>query len=452
MLSINEDYASKQQSEEEAGGSRDQYASHGHAAPSENPIGGANSGAQLIQSYPLKDSAHEQIHPTEALHGGDSSPLQLGASDLLLSEFPGSKESLEPAQALAGDSELQKAEKSIVDEGDVIDYEDVDDLKGSTSSASSTLHGDTIDTHAIRYEAARSEPIDAQNQEQQARHDVQKDTIPDEKRPHDYADNEDTVDIGASGDEERTYNAVNPVLCSDDNSQSVSTQLDDKDEASESDQDAASTSQGTESQLVVNADVPHEAPAQYEEGAGSYLQNTLHEHANQAESDAYPSADTESKGEVENYSMTQPIDSELGGSPEFYRDNDLRSVNGLEAEHGLEETDALSAYSDNDDNDNVPALLEEVNTRPSSYIGESVRTQEEDEDDEITYEDEGYHVDSPYEPAQASHNATTSPGSLKRARSHHEDDVILEKDLQGMIRNSGPSYQTFDNLTALSRF
>ena len=246
---------------------------------------------------------------------------------------------------------------------------------------------------------------------------------------------------------ERTLDtAAIPPPVPEHQSQSPSSQFKKRGEATENDQDA-STSQGTESQVNINADVQYEASAQYDEGTGSYWRKTLREHADQAKGDTRPSADAISKGGVEDYSPTHSFDSDASGSREAYHNNDPESVNGLEAESEIDEADGLLVY---DENDEVPQLLEEANNQPSPYIGESARTQEDD--DEITYEDEEYHNDASYEPTHANQNAVASPGSLKRARSLHEDDETLVRDLQGMTQTSGSPYEWFGNLTALDRF
>ena len=443
VLSVNETYASEQQAGEEAEGSMDQYSSHGHAPPSENAVPEADSGTQGTQSHLVKNAAHEQNHRAVALPGDDSSAHGSGISAKFQSEAAGSEEPLEPAQALTGGPELPKAQEPLADEGDFIDYEDVDELKG-TSSASSTLQDDTNDIHAIQYHAPPNEPTFAQTQEHQPSHDIEEEVIPDEKSLHDYTGDEYKGDLGVSFTERTLDTAAIPSP--DHQSQSLSGQFNKIGEATENDQDA-STSQGTEPQVNINVDVQNEASAQYDEGTGSYWRKTLHEHADQAEGDTRPSADAISKDEVEDYSPTHSLNSEASGSRAAYRDNDPESINGLEAENELEEADDLLVY---DDSDEVPQLLEGANTRPSLYVGESARTQEDD--DEITYEDEEYHIDASDEPTQAYQNAVTSPGSLKRARSLHEDDETLVSDLQGMKQASGSPYQRFGNLTALNRF
>ena len=445
VLSVNETYASEQQAGEEAEGSMDQYSLHGHAPPSENDIPEADYGTQGTQSHLVKNAAHEQNHRAVTLPGDGSIAHGSGVSAKYRSESAGSEESLEPAQALTGGPELPKAQESLVDEGDFIDYEDVDELKG-TSSASSTLQDDTKDIHAIQYHAAPNEPTFVQTQEHQPSHDIEEDVIPDEKSLRDYKGDEDKDDLGVSVTERTLDTAANPPPASDNQSQILSRQFNKTGEATENDQDA-STSQGTESQVNINADVQYEAFAQYDEGTGSYWRKTLHEHADQAEGDARPLADAISKGEVEDYSPTHSLNSEATGSRGAYRDNEPESVNDLEAENELEEANDLLVY---DDNDEVPQLLEEANTRPSLYAGESARTQEDD--DEITYEDEEYHIDTSDEPTQTNQNAATSPGSLKRARSLYEDDETVVRDLQGMKQASGSAYQRFGNLTALDRF
>ena len=434
VLSVNETYASEQQAREEVEGSMDQFSSHEHAPPSEHAIPVADFGTTGTQSHLVKNTSHEQNHRAVALPGDDGSAHESRVSVNLRSEAAGSEESLEPAQAVTGASDLPKAQDSLVDEGDFIDYEDVDELKG-TSSASSTLQDDTNDIHAIQYHAAPNEPTFVQTQEHQPLHSIVEDVIPDKRSPHDDRCDEDKGDLGVSVVERTLDTAAIPPPVPDHQSQSLPRQFKKRGEATENDQDA-STSQGTESQVNINADVQYEASAQYDEGTGSYWRKALREHADQAQGDTRPSADAISKGEVEDYSPTHSFDSDASGSREAYHNNDPESVTGLEAENELDEADGLLVY---DENDEVPQLLEEANNQPSPYIGESARTQEDD--DEITYEDEEYHNDASYEPTHANQNAVASPGSLKRARSLQEDDETLVRDLQGMTQTSGSPYE-----------
>ena len=443
VLSANETYASEQQAGEEAEDSVDQYPAQGQAPPSEHATPEADSGSQGTQSHLVESAAQEQNHRAVVVPRDDSSARESGFSANLRSEAAESEESLEPAQALTGGLELPKAQEPLVDEGDFIDYEDVDELKG-TSSASSTLQDDTNDIRAIHY--ISNEPTFVQTQEHQPSHDIEEDLIPDDKSVHNNKGDQNKGDFGISTTE-RTLGitAIQPSVSSDQN-QSLSRQSKKTVEATENDQDA-STSQGTELQVNINADAQYEASDQYDEGTGSYWGTALHEHADQAEGDTRPSADPLSKGEVEDYSPTNSLKSEASGSRGAYRDNDSESVNGSEAENEVEEADGLLDY---DDNDEVPQTLEEMHNLPSFYVEESARTQEDD--DEITYEDEEYHIDASYEPMQANENAVTSPGSLKRSRSLHEDDETLVRDLQGMKQISGSPYQRFGNLKALDRF
>lgn len=443
VLSVNETYALEQQAGEEADGSMDKYSSHRQAPPPEHAIPEADSGTQGTQSDLVKDAAHEQNHRAVALPGDDSSAHGSGVSANLGSDAAESEESLEPAQVLTNGSELPRAQETLVDEGDFIDYEDVDELKG-TSSASSTLQDDANDIHAIQY--TPNEPTFVQAQEHQPSHDTDEGDVPGEKSLHNDRDHEDKGDLGISVTKRTLGTTASPPSFSDDQSQSLSRQSIKIVEATENDQDA-SASQNTEPHLNINADVQYEAFDQYDESTGSYWRKSLREHAEQAEDNTRSSADAFSKDEVEDYSPTNSFNSEASGSGGAYRDNDSESVNGSKAENELEEADG---FLDCDDNDEVPQLLEDMHTRPSLYVGESARTQEDD--DEITYEDEEYHIDTSYEPRQSDKNAVTSPGSLKRPRSLHEDDETPIRDLQGMKQASGSPYQGFDDLTTLDRF
>lgn len=58
-------------------------------------------------------------------------------------------------------------------------------------------------------------------------------------------------------------------------------------------------------------------------------------------------------------------------------------------------------------------------------------SQDDDDDDEITYEDEELEEQASTDTLPAERKSVPSPGSLKRARSFHEDNDAIEDDLQG---------------------
>lgn len=433
-LSSDDAYSSEQRPGEDAEGTADQYFSLGHAPLSEKLIPETDSGTQGTQPYALKDVANGSYR-AEALLGGDSSVHEAGASDDFPTQAGESTASFKAAQALAANSELQQAEEPIVDDGDYIDYEDVEELKGGTSSASSTLQGDTINVYTAKDHATPNEPTVVQNQEHEPPYGVQRGIVADDKTlQEEYVEEKDTSDISVSV-EEQPDAAVIPFQYSDDNGQNFSGQFDKEGEASEDDQDA-NILQGAELQPnVIAANDRYEASARYEDDAGSYWQDTPHDHADQAGGNAFLSADTDNNGELEGYTSTYPLDSESSEPQRIIHDDDLGRVNQLETQNELEEPGGPLA---NDDNDDVPRLFEEVNTRPSLFFGQSANTQEDD--DEITYEDEEYDIDSPHERVQANHSVATHPESLKRARNLHEDDNTSKENLQGTDHLSGTSY------------
>ena len=435
VQSPNEAYGPEQQPKEEAEGRMDRFALHGHPRPFKNLMLETDSGAQGTQSSPIKDFGHENNDLARPLLGADSSVSEVGGSEDFDSKAAGSEESLKPARPLVGEAELHKTEEPTVDDGDFIDYEDVEELEGDTSSGSSTLQGDTIDVRAVRAHGPPNKPIIAQTKEHQSPQHVRGDIASAEKISSEYIDEKDTSDSGVSFEEEQSDCAAISSQYSDENGQSLSGQFDEEEKASEIDQEA-SISQGSESELKANANDQHEASAQYEHDAGIYWQSTLREYTDPIEGDARPLDETNDNGEVEDHSTAHPIDSEPSRSQRNFRNDDLERVSGLEAENELEEADVLLAKDGNDD---ASQLLRDENTGPSLSVGESVQTQEDD--DEITYEDEDYDIDPPHKPAQANPNIATSPGLLKRARDLHEGDDTLEEDLQGKNYTSGPLYQ-----------
>ena len=419
VLLSNETYASEQQPGE-AEESMDRHDSHSNPLPSENLMLDTGSAAQGTQSYPVTDDPHEENDRTEPQLGSDTSPHEAGTSDHFFSEAAGSKEFLEPAQPLAGESEFRTAEESIVDDGDFIDYEDVEEPESGTSSASSTLQGDAVDVNAVQDDAVPEEPIIAENQEHPFSNDGHENAVADEETFHGFVDQKDTDDIGVLTEEKQPSLAGILSQDSDDNGRSLSGR---EGEASEHDHNT-SISQKTELPLKVNAnDQQHEASARYEDDTESYRHDTLHEHEDQTEGDAYPVADAIFSSELGGHFSTHPFQSESSRSGRPFRDDGKGKANDSEAENDLEEAGT------NEHKDDAPRPPQGVNTRPSLFVDESAQTPEDD--DEITYEDEEYYIQFPHETAEAEYNVATSPGSLKRARSLHDDDDALEEDLQG---------------------
>ena len=439
VLSGNETCAFEQQPGEEAEESMEQYDPHDIPLPSETILLETESAPQGTQSYFITDLAQEEHDRTEPLLGSDNNPHKVEVCGDYISEAAGSNKSPRPAQPLASGLEVQKAEESIVDDGDFIDYEDVEELEGGTSSASSTLQGDAINVNAVQDHAVPEEPIAAENQEHRSPYNVQEHTVANEDILRNFVDEKHTCDVGVPLEEEPNL-AELLFQDLDDKGYSLFGQSNEEEKAPGNDEDA-SISQETELRPKVNAhddddDVQNEAFAHYEDDAASYRHDTLQEHADQTEGDAYPVADTNPNGEMKDYPSTRLFQSKFSGSERGSCDDDLGRVNDLAAENELDEADESLA---NDDNDLVPPPSEGLNTRPSVAVDGSAQIQEDD--DEITYEDEEYDTDFPNDPAKAEHNIPTSPGSLKRARSLHEDDNAQEQNLPGRNHFVGLKYQ-----------
>lgn len=436
VLSSNETYASEQQSGDEAEESIYQHDSHSDRRPSANVLLGIGSATQGTQSYPIVAVAHEKNDRTEPQLGSGNKPHEADVSDDSFSKAVGPKESLGSSQPFAGEAESQKVEESIVDDGDFIDYEDVEELADGTSSASSTLQGDTIDVNAFQ-DHVPEEPTIAENQEHRSPHDVQDNAAADEEILHESVDENGTSDVGIIVEEEQPNLA--DILSQDsvDKGQSPSELFKEEGDAKDNDQ-SAGIFQATELGPKVNADddQPEAASVQYEPDAESYGKDTSHEQVAQAKGDAYPVAETNFNREIEDYSPTHRSQSESSGSGRGFRDDDQGKVEDIEVENELEEADGSLA---NDDNDHAPQPPDGVNIRPSIFVDKSAQIQEDD--DEITYEDEEPDTKFAHEPARAEQNAATSPRSLKRARSLDEDDDALEEDLQGRDHSLELRYQ-----------
>lgn len=437
VLSSNDNYASEQQPGDETEESLYHYKTQRNMLPSESTTLMTDPAAQRTHSYPITDVSHEDYHRTEPQRGSDNRPPKRRISDTFSSEAAGSKEPLEPVQPTIGGSELQKAEVPIVDEGDFIDYEDVEELETGASSGSSTLRGDAIDVNAVQDRPVQEKPIEPEDQEHLSPHRDQQNFVVAGEFLNDLVDEKATSDVGVSVEEEEEETNLAEILSqdSDDKAHSLSVQNNEEGETPYDYQDAGIPK--TKLPPKVHTDNKHlEASAQYEDDAGPYRHDTykhhdtLHEHQDHTGGESYAVADANSKGgEIEDYSSMHPSKSEYSRSERIFRDNDQGRASDLEAEYELEEADRLLA---SDDIDHVPQPPEAENTQPSLFVDESAKTREDD--DEITYEDEEDDTEFPHQPADAEHNVATSPGPLKRARSFHEDDDTLEEELQGAKR------------------
>lgn len=428
VLSSNETYASEQQPGEEAQASIDEYDSHSNPLHPENLLE-SDPAAPGTQSHPFTDVLHEQNEPTESQLGRDNDLQKAGIQGGLLSKAARSMESLEPAQPLAEESEFPREEESIVDDGDFIDYEDVEEPEVVTSSASSTLQGDAIDANAVQDNAVHAKTLNAETQEHRSPNDVRGNTVANEELLNDFVDEKDTNGVGVPVEEGQP--SVAEILSQhwDDKDQGLYGHSNEEVEAPENDQDDSIS----ETKLWPKASADndqHEASAQYEDSA-SYHRDTFDEGAGQIKVEGFQVDDTEFNGrEVEEYSSTRSLQSGSSGSERSFHEDDQESLNDLEAENELKEADRALA---DDDTVYVPQPSEGVDIQNSLVIDESVQTQEDD--DEITYEDEEDDTDASHEPARAETNVAASPGSLKRARSLHEEDDAVEEDLQGNARS-----------------
>ena len=431
VLSSNETYASEQQPGEEAEEGKEEYDSHSNPLPSDSLLE-SDPAAPGTQSHMFTDFLHEQNDRTEPQLGRDNISHEAGISGGLLSEAAGSKESLKPTQPLAGESEFRKEEVSIVDDGDFIDYQDVEEQEGGTSSASSTLQGDAIDVNAVQDHAVHVESFNAETQEHRSPHDARVNTVADEDVSNDFVDEKDTSGVGVFIEEEQPDVAEILTQNWDDKDQSLGGHSNEEVEAPRNGQDASIPETILWPKVSADDD-QHEASAQYED-SGSYHHDTLDERADQIEVEAYQAEDTKfNGGEVEDCSSMHLLQSESSGSERSFREDDQGRINDLEAENELEEADRAIA---NDDNNYAPQPLEGVDIQPSLFIDESAQTREDD--DEITYEDEEDDTDFSREPAKAETNVATSPGSLKRL---HEGDDALEEDLQSKDHSFGLHFQ-----------
>ena len=410
--------------------------SHGSTLPSEPTLQETGSTPQATQLYSSTDLTPGGNHISESLLGSDSRLHEARFRDDFFSETAGSKEFLEPAHSLAAESEYKKAGDSLVDDGDFIDYEEVDELEGGTPSASSTLKEDAIDGTAVRDHAVPKGPAVAGNQEDLLSQNVQEEALVGEETSPKFAPEKETSDVSGLVQEEKPNLVEDLFQDSDFKGHTLSGQSDYEEETLEN-EEGASVSQEIEvlPDIIVSgngAGDQLEAFAQDDDNAASLGQDKSHEIPDQVEREAYSTADIYLNGGVEGFSLSPPFQSRSSGSRTSPRDDGLGEVEDVATEDELEEVDESLG---NHENDPVPQLSEKAATHPAFSI--DGLAQEQEDNDEITYEEVEYDTAFLHEPTKAERNVETSPGSLKRARSFHEDDDTLEEALQGRNRCLG---------------
>ena len=441
LLSDNDTYTSEHVVGEEANEGTEEYYSYGSTLPTEDPLQEAGSATEATQLYSGIDLAPGGNRIPESLIGSDGKLHEAGIRDDFFSETAGSKESLESAHPLAAESEFQKAGGSFVDDGDFIDYEEVDELEGGTSSASSTLKGDAVDATAVRDHAVSEGPAVAENQEDRLPQNVQEDALAGGETSLKSPPEKETSDDSGLVQEEQPNLVEDLFQDSDFKGHTLSGKSDDEEESPEDeeeealeDEEEASVSQETEvfPEVIVSgygAGDQVEALAQDDDYAASLGQDTSHEIAVQVEREAYSTADIHLNGGVEDSSSSQPFQSRSSGSRTSPRDIGLVEVEDVATNDELEDVHESSGSHENDP---VLQLLERAATHPAFFVDGLAQAQEDN--DEITYEEDEYDTAFPHEPTKADHNVGTSLGSLKRARISHEDDDILGEAFQGRNR------------------
>ena len=437
VLSDNDTYTSEHVIGVGADEGTEDYYSHGSTLPAGHTLQETGSAPQATQLYSSTDLTPGGNHIPESLLGSDSRLREARVRNDFFGETAGSKESLETAHSLAAEPEFQKAGDSLVDDGDFIDYEEVDELEGGTSSASSTLKGDAIDATAVRDHAVPKGPAVAENHEDRISQTVQEDALVVEETSPEFAPEKGTSDVSGLVQEEQPNLVEDLFQDSDFKGHTLSGQSDYEEETPEHEEEA-SVSQEIKvlPDVIVSgngASDQLEAFAQDDEAVASLRQDTLHEIPDQVEREAYSTADIDlNGGGVEDFSLSQPFQSRSSGSRTSPRDDGLVEVEDVATEDELEEVDESLG---NHENDPVSQLSEKAATHPAFFV--DGLAQEQEDNDEITYEDDEYDTAFSHQPTKAEHNVGTSPGSLKRARSFHEDDDTLEEALQGRNRCFG---------------
>ena len=392
----------------------DPYDSRGQPLPSEILVLDTGSFARGTTSDDGKDVTHEEQGRLDHPRDEGSVPGARGG-DNDSSDAATSKGSLERAPPSVGDPESRTRDGFVVDDGDFIDYEDVEVANGGLSSASSTLQGDPIDVHLTQDHATANPPGVAQDQDHQRAPNSRGGFVAEGKPLYEYESEYDRNAVDDLVKEEQLDVTEIPTRDPDGTGQVDSRISNEGETASEKDEDVSPT-QDMGPHQKGNVEDQSEVSARYENDEETFLREKLHGLVDQTEGDIYPVPDLPS---------TDALQSESNDSGRASHDDDLENSKDLEAEHGPEEVARLLTHGDND---HVPHSPEPAIVRPSFSLEESTQAQE---DDEITYDDEEYDIDSPYEAARTDPNIAADTGSFKRTRGPHEDDDPLEEDLQG---------------------
>ena len=346
----------------------------------------------------------------------------------------------------ASQAQPQRPDESTLEDEDSIEYEN-EELAPGTSSGSSTLQGDVLDTNVDQDQA---ETEDQKPSAQDGELEILP-RVPDSTAEVENVENQGLTATATAGTGARGHYDVEgsledpdyPKEEEEDEGEEEYSSSDEYDEEWNEEAEGAQNereSQHDQSGPIGNAnDDQDEVPAQ-QENPSEELDETQG-HAAQKTTEENPGDGALSEIGMEDRLLSHSVENENEILSHPHHEEQI-NINDVERGEGLAEDNSSLLYP-NDDHVSPFTETKLELSDPASNV-----EQPQLDDDEISYEDED-DDEVPQEPFNTEHNVASSPGSLKRARSLHEDDDALEEDLQGKQTPSDNTIKHDRELTTL---
>ncbi|KAK3168296.1 hypothetical protein OEA41_004743 [Lepraria neglecta] len=327
----------------------------------------------------------------------------------------------------ASQAQPQRPDELTLEDEDSIEYEN-EELAPGTSSGSSTLQGDILDTNVDQDQA---ETEDQKPSAQDGELEILP-RVPDSTAEAENVENQGltaTAGTGGRGHYDFEGGLEDPDYPKeeeeDEEEYNSSDEYDDEwNEEAEGAQNERE-SQHDQSGPIDNVnDDQDEVPVQQENPSEEF--DETQDQAAQKTTEENPRDGALSEIDTEDRLLSHSVENENEILSDPHHEEQI-NINDVERGEDLAEDNSSLLYP-NDDPFNPFTETKLELSDPASNV-----EQPQLDDDEISYEDED-DDEVPQEPFNAEHNVASSPGSLKRARSLHEDDDALEEDLQGAKR------------------
>lgn len=328
----------------------------------------------------------------------------------------------------ASQAQSQRPDESTLEDEDSIEYEN-EEMAPGTSSGSSTLQGDVLDTNVDQDQAETEyQKPSAQDGELEI---LLK--VPDSTAEAENVENQGlTATAGTRGQghyhvEGGLEDPDRPKEEEEDEGKEEEEYIssDEYDEEWNEEAEGAQNereSQHDQSGPIDNAnDEQDEVTAQQENPSEEF--NETQDQATQNTTEENPGDGALSEIGTEDRLLSHSAENENEILSDPHHEEQI-NINDVERGEGLAKDNSSLLYPKDDHVSPFTETKLELSD-PASNV-----EQPQLDDDEISYEDED-DDEVPQEPFNAEHNVASSPGSLKRARSLHEDDDALEEDLQG---------------------